>query len=136
MRPGALSNYTLETSLRKMLEEYSDISRLKIQFNYQWQNPDFEKTTENVIFRIIEESITNSLRHGHASEVMIDCLETSNVYLLQIQDNGTGAKNFKPGFGITQMRERVAIINGQMTIDSENGFKIVVEIPKEKEKLN
>ena len=136
MRPGALSNYTLETSLRKMLEEYSDISRLKIQFNYQWQNPDFEKTTENVIFRIIEESITNSLRHGHASEVMIDCLETSNVYLLQIQDNGTGAKNFKPGFGITQMRERVAIINGQMTIDSENGFNIVVEIPKEKEKLN
>ena len=74
-----------------------------------------EKTTENVIFHIIEESITNSLRHGHASAVMIDCLENEHAYLLQIQDNGTGAKNFKPGFGITQMRERVAIINGQMT---------------------
>lgn len=134
MRPGALSNYTLETSLRKMLEEYSDISRLKIHFNYQWQEPDFEKTTENVIFRIIEESITNSLRHGHASEVMIDCLESESAYFLQIQDNGTGAKEFKPGFGITQMRERVAIINGQMMIDSANGFKITVEIPKEKEK--
>lgn len=65
---------------------------------------------------------------------MIDCLESESAYFLQIQDNGTGAKEFKPGFGITQMRERVAIINGQMMIDSANGFKITVEIPKEKEK--
>ncbi|WP_414671953.1 sensor histidine kinase, partial [Lactobacillus acetotolerans] len=67
IRPGALDNYTLEASLKKMLKEYSDISHIKIDFNYHWGKVDFEKTTEDVIFRIIEESVTNSLRHGHAT---------------------------------------------------------------------
>ncbi|WP_236160304.1 sensor histidine kinase [Lactobacillus delbrueckii] len=130
MRPGALNGYTLEASLKKMLQEYSDISHLQINFRYEWQQPDFEKTTENVIFRIIEEAITNSLRHGHASKVNIYCLETPAAYLLNIQDNGTGVKMIRPGFGITQMKERVAIINGKITFDGSQGFLVSVMIPK------
>lgn len=130
MRPGALNGYTLEASLKKMLQEYSDISHLQINFDYEWQQPDFEKTTENVIFRIIEEAITNSLRHGHASKVNIYCLETPAAYLLNIQDNGAGVKMIRPGFGITQMKERVAIINGKVTFDGRQGFLVSVVIPK------
>ena len=132
IRPGALNNYTLKESLKKMLKEYADISRIKIDFSYHWGSADFEKTTEDVVFRIIEESITNSLRHGHASQVSIACTKPDqNTYQMVIKDNGLGAKKIIPGYGITQMKERVAIINGKISFDGQNGFKIVVDIPVE-----
>ena len=132
IRPGALNNYTLKESLKKMLKEYADISRIKIDFSYHWGSADFEKTTEDVVFRIIEESITNSLRHGHASQVSIACTKPDqNTYQMVIKDNGLGAKEIIPGYGITQMKERVAIINGKISFDGQNGFKIVVDIPVE-----
>ena len=132
IRPGALNNYTLKESLKKMLKEYADISRIKIDFSYHWGSADFEKTTEDVVFRIIEESITNSLRHGHASQVSIACTKPEqNTYQMVIKDNGLGAKKIIPGYGITQMKERVAIINGKISFNGQNGFKIVVDIPVE-----
>ena len=132
IRPGALNNYTLKESLKKMLKEYADISRIKIDFSYHWGSADFEKTTEDVVFRIIEESITNSLRHGHASQVSIACTKPNqNTYQMVIKDNGLGAKEIIPGYGITQMKERVAIINGKISFAGQNGFKIVVDIPVE-----
>lgn len=134
IRPGALKNYTLEESLKKMLNEYADISHIKINFSYHWGTTDFEKTTEDVVFRIIEESITNSLRHGHATKVNINCEKKGNkFYQMIIKDNGSGAVNFKPGYGITQMKERVAIINGRINFEGKNGFTIKVEIPIEGE---
>ena len=136
MRPGALNGYTFEASLKKMLQEYSDISHIKIEFSYQWQGAEFEKTTENVIFRIIEEAITNSIRHGHATLVSINCLERPNAYLLTIRDNGVGIKMIRPGFGITQMKERVAIIGGKISFNGDNGFLINVIIPKGKSEEN
>jgi len=48
-----------------------------------------------------------------------------------IKDNGSGAKKIVPGYGITQMKERVAIINGKISFDGKNGFTIVVDIPAE-----
>lgn len=131
IRPGALDNYTLEASLKKMLKEYSDISHIKIDFNYHWGKVDFEKTTEDVIFRIIEESVTNSLRHGHATEVKISCIKNDKNYILLIQDNGTGTPHIKAGYGITQMKERVAIIDGKISFNGNNGFSTKVAIPKE-----
>ncbi len=132
IRPGALNNYTLQESLKKMLKEYADISRIKIDFSYHWDSADFEKTTEDVVFRIIEEAITNSLRHGHASQVSIACTKPDQkTYQMIIKDNGTGAQKIVPGYGITQMKERVAIIDGKISFDGQNGFTIVVDIPAE-----
>ena len=50
MRPDALKSYTLESALSKMLNEYSDISHIKIKLDYEWGNANFQKTTENIIF--------------------------------------------------------------------------------------
>lgn len=133
IRPGALEQYTLKAALTKMVKEYADISHIKIDLEYNWSNDDFEKTTEDVIFRIIEESITNSLRHGHADHVKITCRIAQGNYEMIIQDNGIGAKKIKPGFGLTQMRERVAIIGGVVEFSGQHGFCTKVIFPTEGE---
>ena len=130
LRPGALENYTLQAALKKMLSEYSELSQMKFDFQYEWGSAEFEKTTEDVIFRIVEESVTNALRHGHASQVSIHFLVNKNYQIL-IKDNGSGCSKIKPGFGLTQMKERVAIIGGHIEFKSGDGFEVKVDIPKE-----
>ncbi|MGZ7196766.1 sensor histidine kinase, partial [Streptococcus pyogenes] len=74
---------------------------------------DLDKTKEDVIFRVIQESITNSLRHGHARHVDIQ-LTSNSSYCLIIQDDGVGFDhNIRFGYGLTQMQERLAIIGGE-----------------------
>ncbi|TVV22954.1 sensor histidine kinase [Lactobacillus mulieris] len=130
LRPGALENYTLQAALKKMLSEYSELSQMKFDFQYDWGSAEFEKTTEDVIFRIVEESVTNALRHGHASQVSIHFLVNKNYQIL-IKDNGSGCSKIKPGFGLTQMKERVAIIGGHIEFKSGDEFEVKVDIPKE-----
>lgn len=130
LRPGALENYTLQAALKKMLSEYSELSQMKFDFQYDCGSAEFEKTTEDVIFRIVEESVTNALRHGHASQVSIHFLVNKNYQIL-IKDNGSGCSKIKPGFGLTQMKERVAIIGGHIEFKSGDGFEVKVDIPKE-----
>ena len=122
MRPDALKSYTLESALSKMLKEYSDISHIKIELNYGWGNANFQKTTENIIFRVIEETVTNSLRHGHATKIWIKCTSNNSSYILSMHNNGKSETHIKLGYGITQMRERLTIINGTVEFDGKKGF--------------
>lgn len=129
MRPGDLENRTLKDALEKMLSEYQELSHLQIDLNYHWDNVDFDKTKEDVIFRVIQESVTNSLRHGRATKIKISMLSESD-YVLLIKDNGTGSENIKYGFGLTQMTERLAIIGGRVAFSGKDGFSTTIHIPK------
>ncbi len=129
MRPGALENHSLKDALDKMIVEYQEVSQLEVVLDYQWDTVDLDNTKEDVIFRVIQESITNSLRHGHAKQVMISMLNQED-YLLIIKDNGCGSEEIHYGFGLTQMTERLAIIGARVTFSSEQGFITIVHIPK------
>ncbi|MGT2801828.1 sensor histidine kinase [Streptococcus henryi] len=131
MRPGALEDHTLKDALEKMLSEYQELSHLQITLDYQWDDVDFDKTKEDIIFRVIQESVTNSLRHGQASQVTITMLNQGD-YVLIIQDNGVGSSDIQYGFGLTQMTERLAIIGGRVAFSGEDGFSTLVHIPKAK----
>lgn len=130
LSPEALKEGTLQGSLEKMIQNYTDVSKINVKLCYQWGDADFEKTTEDVIFRIIEESITNSLRHGHAKNVSVILSQDESNYRVVIQDDGTGASEFKYGFGLTQMSERIAIIGGKVSYDGKDGFKTTIEFKR------
>ncbi|MGT2755036.1 sensor histidine kinase [Streptococcus ovis] len=131
LRPGALEGRTLKAGLEKMIADYQELSRLDIRFEYGWGDVDLEVTKEDIIFRMIQESITNSLRHGHARRVGIQ-LTGDDCYRICIQDDGIGCTDLHYGYGLTQMRERLAIIGGTVEFFNENGFKTVATIPKSK----
>ena len=96
---------------------------------------EYEKTDEDIIFRIIQESITNALRHGHATEVKINMHYDKNFLHLKIKDNGIGCDDVHFGFGLTQMKERLAMINGEVHFDGHQGFLTEVTLPrKERDK--
>lgn len=136
LRPGALEDSTLKDGLTKMIAEYEGVSNLKIDLHYNWDKVDMDNTKEDIIFRMIQESITNSLRHGHASEIEVNLFVHDDEYIIIIQDNGTGCESIKYGYGLKQMRERVSILNGTINFSGENGFRTAIQIPIEKGAAN
>lgn len=129
MRPGDLENNSLKEALLKIIREYEALSNIKIQLDYKWETIDLDIAKEDIVFRIIQESITNSVRHGHAQTINIELLELKD-YVMSIQDDGIGFEELHDGYGLKQMRERLAIIGGRITFENRNGFYTHVTIPK------
>lgn len=105
MRPDFLQQYRLKEAIEKMKEEISDVTDLKINLNYQIDETGFDTKIEDILFRVIQESITNSIRHGLATVVDIDIYKENNLLCLKIKDNGKGCKAINYGFGLKQMVE-------------------------------
>ena len=129
MRPDFLQQYRLKEAIEKMKEEISNVTDLKINLNYQIDETGFDTKIEDILFRVIQESITNSIRHGLATVVDIDIYKENNLLCLKIKDNGKGCKAINYGFGLKQMVERVSQIRGDINFYSENGFTTEIKIP-------
>ena len=130
MRPGALENNTLKEALIKIIREYEAISNLEIHLRYEWDNIDLDIAKEDIVFRVIQESITNSVRHGHAKTIWIELLEEEEAYVMTIQDDGIGFDELHYGYGLKQMQERLMIIGGNVRFENRDGFYTHIEIPK------
>jgi len=130
MRPGALENNTLKEALIKIIREYEAISNLEIHLRYEWDNIDLDIAKEDIVFRVIQESITNSVRHGHAKTIWIELLEEEEAYVMNIQDDGIGFDELHYGYGLKQMQERLMIIGGSVRFENRDGFYTYIEIPK------
>ena len=130
MRPGALENNTLKEALIKIIREYEAISNLEIHLRYEWDNIDLDIAKEDIVFRVIQESITNSVRHGHAKTIWIELLEEDEAYVMTIHDDGVGFDELRYGYGLKQMQERLMIIGGSVRFENRDGFYTYIEIPK------
>jgi len=90
----------------------------------------FDEAIDEVIYRTVQESLTNALRHGNATELSVNFWVVENAVRVSIDDNGEGSKEIVPGVGLAGMTERIAHLGG--TIKAENttfGFRVLAEIP-------
>ena len=133
LRPGALEGRTLKDALEKMIREYQTLSNLQVDLHYEWVDVDMDVMIEDTIFRVIQESMTNAVRHGHASQMSLHFFEDKENYLIELQDNGVGFETLTYGYGLKQMMERISILGGQLQFESRDGFFTRVSLPKYKE---
>ena len=89
----------------------------------------FGEDEENAIFRIIQESVTNAIRHGKATKIVIVISSQNDNLEIVVSDNGCGCKNLIDGFGITHMKERIALLHGSIGFISHNGFTVEALLP-------
>ena len=118
LRPDALERLSLEVAIRKMVMEMSQEKHLK-----------FDEDEENAIYRVIQESITNAVRHGHAKKIWITLKKIDGEILLVIKDNGIGCEEVKSGFGTKHIKERIEMLKGTVSFDGRNGFTVTARIP-------
>ena len=78
---------------------------------------------------MIQESITNAVRHGEAKKIWISMKRESGEICLVIRDNGKGCKDMKSGFGTKHIKERIEMLHGTVAFDGRNGFTVTARIP-------
>ena len=82
------------------------------------------------LYRILQELINNLVKHSKATKATIEVLESKDSILLEVSDNGVGIENnHKTGIGLKNIKKRVAILNGIITISAAKGTKISISIP-------
>jgi signal transduction histidine kinase len=84
-----------------------------------------------VIFRIVQEAITNTLRHAEAEELRVSVANDDGMVVVEARDNGRGRADFKLGYGLTGMRERVQSWGGNVFLWSQPGagFRVRAILP-------
>lgn len=135
LRPGALEQHGFKGAIENMIEEFTSVSDLTISLDYRLDKVDFENTKEDILFRVIQESVTNAVRHGDATHIDISLDIEDNSLYLKIQDNGQGCEEIHYGFGLKQMKERLGMINGKVAYDGHHGFLTIVTIPLQEGEL-
>lgn len=83
------------------------------------------------LYRCAQEAITNSRKHADASLIEVEVYRDQHDVVLRVSDNGKGAEVIADGCGIANMRERVAMINGDLDMRSgtEKGFRLFIRAP-------
>ncbi len=120
---------SLEDLIQDMLEKASLSSGIQINFTNNFGQKDFKADEKNTIFRVIQESVTNSIRYSKTKRIDITMDKNDNNLLLVVRDYGQGCKSFEPGFGTSHIRERVEMLHGSIEFMTTNGFTVKAEIP-------
>ena len=129
LRPDTLERESLESAIGKLITETMSTSKVSIEFQSFLPSLVFEDDEEDTIYRIVQEGITNAIRHGHASRIFINFKKVDIWLVIRIRDNGIGCKDIHKGFGLTHMMERVDMLHGTVTYSSNNGFQVVAKLP-------
>lgn len=137
LRPIALKNKSLAQGIQDLLNEL----RQKVLFNIQEQleEVNLPKGAEDHIFRIAQETLSNTLRHAKATEVHLLLVERDNIVIFRIQDNGVGFsmhdEQHAGSYGLRNVEERAIEIGGTCKIVAipNEGTIIEVQIPVEQE---
>lgn len=129
LRPDALERFRLSEALAKLCSEMQQTSHAEIRLDMQQTDLRLSQDEEDAVYRIVQESVTNAIRHGHATEIDV-CLSCQERRMsIVVQDNGIGCAKIEQGFGLRHMRERLRLLGGSLRVDGTNGFRIEADIP-------
>ena len=111
---------------RKLVSEFSARTGVEIKLEITGE-ADVQDSAANIaVYRIIQEAMTNAVRHGKATMISVQLDYTKEAVTFCVADNGNGAENVKEGYGLKGIRERAEAFGGNVEIGSEDGFYIKV----------
>lgn len=132
LRPAALKGKSLQDGVKELLVELTQ----KVPMEVDWKIEDFhaDKGVEDQLFRILQESVSNTLRHAKATSLHILLVERDETIILRVADNGVGfdmETTKMNSFGLQNMRERAEEIGGNFKVVSlpDQGTRLEVKIP-------
>ena len=133
LRPSTLEVLGLISALEMMFKDMGANNKLKISFqHHKLDNLQFNADPIN-LFRIVQEALTNIIKHAKASLIKIKMTKTKGMLKVSIQDNGRGfvSNGAESGLGLKTMHERAKLLGGTITIDSKLkcGTEIIINVP-------
>ncbi len=133
LRPQLLDRLGLTKAINAMLKKVSGV--IEIESEIDSIDNMFSETQEISVYRIIQESLNNIIKHSNASDAIVKIKRDESKILITIEDNGKGFDVLivESGLGLVGLKERAQLLNGEFSIDSKigEGTRIRVEFNAE-----
>ncbi|PKP43778.1 MAG: hypothetical protein CVT96_04230 [Bacteroidetes bacterium HGW-Bacteroidetes-13] len=132
---GVMANQGLLPALKKFADDVSKSKKLRVEIQEFGLNERLENSVEILIFRIIQELITNIIKHAEATQADIHLTQYDDRINLMVEDNGEGFDTHqivnKSGMGLVGIEKRVQNLDGNMEIESikGKGTTVIINIP-------
>lgn len=124
LRPAALDDLGLGPAIESLAKRQAAIGGFSLDVDLDLGSDQrLALDTETAIYRIVQEALSNAVKHAQADRVLLQVRQRAHQVELEVEDDGRG---FDPaavsaGFGLTGMRERALLAGGRLTVDSEDG---------------
>ncbi len=135
LRPAILDDLGLIPAIEWEVSQFQKRTNILTELNIGFSELNLSKSLATVIFRILQESLTNVARHSKANKVSIDLNLRNDNFIMEINDNGVGISEEKlsdpHSIGLIGMKERAYACKGELIIESKpnKGTKIIFKLP-------
>ncbi len=136
LHPSILDDLGLSIALQRLVEDFTARSHIRGSFGCRNIPVAVPQEIATCLYRITQESLNNVVRHAEASQVDVELTGAQSELVVTITDNGVGFDskrllNGSHGLGLLGMKERVALVHGNLHVVSEvgKGTKVVVLVP-------
>lgn len=130
LRPYLIDMMGLVSALESYLNTYEKLNNIKVYFFYQTRSLHIPNQQEIIIYRIIQEALSNVVKHAQATEVNFHLVFENNLLTIELEDNGGNSGEFITGKGMWGMKERAKLIGGHIDFEhSDMGFCVTLTVP-------
>lgn len=133
LHPLVLTELGLKAGLEDLVNHWASVyPELKIHLYCANALENLETKIAIQVFRVIQECLTNTVRHAHASEASISVAIDQHTLFLNVSDNGQGCTSIESkGFGLLGMKERISSLGGELTLQNrpQQGMMVLASIP-------
>ena len=132
MRPTEFERYEGIFAIQELIKNYQKMTGVNTRLILSKGEYIMNSDQSHQLYRIIQESLSNSLRHGKAKNIQISIQFLEDEIYSQIKDDGIGTSNLEYGMGLSGIKSRVKSLKGTLNIFSEEGkgFEITISLPK------
>ena len=134
LRPKALDDFGLVAAVERLVQTFSEATAIRVDLEAQLGDARLPAEVETTLYRIVQEALTNIVKHAGASRVSILLVRRRGTATVVIEDDGQGfdpSELREEGIGIIGMRERVELHEGRLTVESTpgSGATLAAEVP-------
>jgi signal transduction histidine kinase len=134
LRPAVLDDFGLVPALERLIDSFGEQTNVRVDFRSGLGETRLPSEVETTLYRIVQESLTNIVKHAKARSVSISLTRRGSAVAVVIEDDGAGFDQRmvrQEGIGLLGMRERLALLDGRLEIESRPGAgtTIVAEVP-------
>jgi len=135
LMPKTIADYGLIAAIKNLLQELDKSSDIDIHFECNCQNLRLKNQVEINIYRILQETCSNAVRHSECSNIFVELNKNEDTFHLIVEDDGIGTQleelHEEEGLGLRSIKTRVKNLNGSLDIKSTpgEGMTTTVSIP-------
>ncbi|KMP95630.1 MULTISPECIES: hybrid sensor histidine kinase/response regulator transcription factor [Bacillus cereus group] len=126
---------SLIQSLQNLGAEFQEHAQVNVSFRAYGEEYELSRQAKIAFIRCLQESLTNAVRHGQGTEIIVTLQFEQQYTRLEVQDNGKGNVEWQEGFGMNAMKERAMNLQGQLSVYTkpDEGMLVTCTIPRQTE---